>query len=112
MPLDEGLDRGEQGMPAGLRRAPATDVQLARQPGREHLQRGRRQTHRLGRAVVIDVAGQLEQELRGQIPQAGAGKRTAASWQSRLRDSGNRDGGNMKVIIWVGRSPPTPHATS
>ncbi len=42
---------------------------------------------------MIDIVGQLEEELRGQIPQAPVGKRTAASCPSRFRDSGNRDGG-------------------
>ncbi len=58
MLLDEGLNRGEQGMPADLRRAPVADVHFVCQPRREHLQRGGRQTRRLGRTVVIDIAGQ------------------------------------------------------
>ena len=49
-------------------------AELVRQPRRQHLQRGGRQPRRLGRAVVIDVAGQLEEELRGQIAQARAGR--------------------------------------
>ena len=63
MLLDEGLDRGEQGMSAGLRRAPVADIQFVRQPRGQHLERRGRQARRLRRAVVIDIAGQLEQEL-------------------------------------------------
>jgi hypothetical protein len=57
-------------MPAGLRRVPLLHVQLVRQPGREDLERGGRQARRLGRAVVVDVAGELEEELRGHRAQA------------------------------------------
>ena len=40
-----------------------------------------------------------------------AGILTAVSSLSRPRLSGSIDGGNMKVIIAVGRFPSTPHAT-
>jgi hypothetical protein len=73
VPEDEGLHLGELRVPAGLGRVPVLRVQLVRQPGREDLERGSRQARRLGRAVVIDVAGQLEEELRGHRAQAGTG---------------------------------------
>lgn len=62
---DEGLHRDEQGVPAGFRRVPVASIELVRQPGRENLERGGRQARRFGRAVVIDVAGELKEELRG-----------------------------------------------
>src|SRR5215475_12541805 len=74
MLLDEGLDRGEQGMPARLRRTPVIDVHLVRQPGRENLQGGGGEPGRFGRAVVIDVSAELEKEPRGQIAQPGGGR--------------------------------------
>jgi hypothetical protein len=70
VPANKGLHHGELGMPAGLRRLPVLHVQLVRQPGREDLERGGRQARRLGRAVVVDVAGELEEELRGHRAQA------------------------------------------
>ncbi len=81
--------------------------------GRQHLQRGGRQPRRLSRAVVIDIVGQLKEELRGQIPQARAA-REAHGRQLPKPIPGQRQQGrrNIKVIICVGRSPPTPHATS
>ena len=57
-----------------LGRAPVRDLQLVRQPGRQHLERGCRQPRCLRRAVMVDVAGQLEEELRGHDAQPVAGR--------------------------------------
>ncbi len=96
-------------MPLGVPHV--TDILFARQPGSQHLQRGGGEPRRLGRAVVIDVAGQLKEELGGQVAEASAGPEShGGQLPSALRGSGNRDGGNMKVIICTDGSPSAPHA--
>ena len=59
---------------------------------------------------MVDVAGELQQELRGQLAQPES--RVAVSSLMPLGDNGNSDGGSMDVITRVGRAASLPQETT